>query len=467
MTQENYVNPPSFSTGDVLSASKLNALLTDLDTLAGWYWGPHYGTDQQQYDSTGTGTTVEGWAGWVVLTGDRLTFTMTNPTVGGVVVKVYFNDVQIGNLAGYGSAGTRTIALDIAANGWQMWTPYRIKFITVRPAGTGELDITNVYLTNSTIPNIAATIPAFADETVSDAADFNAIADGITTLAPLFMQPVAGCRGGEEYTVQGTNTGWTTVQSWAMQHRLNSIRASLFIQGPEQAGTVSARLKYNGVVVNGTEAWTVTRGTTPNNSLRVTDQLYTIPGSPVAGTFYTVEFQIRQSTGWLTGWHVSPRYVYEDSSVPGLADSDAARWAHGDYGAGVDGTPALVGMSNSLTKLNDVRAWTNVVQREPIDTFSFPWWPNYNRRVYHVRRWRWLAWKKHEWEPEPPHTDVPSATINWTYDGRTWQSYTLPELDGDEGGFYDFDTGPIVPGMIFYASGVQYAIQTPYPGYVS
>ena len=55
-----FLNPPSFQTGDVLSASKVNHLLTDIDTLYGWYYGPNYGIDQQQFDTTQTPATVEG-----------------------------------------------------------------------------------------------------------------------------------------------------------------------------------------------------------------------------------------------------------------------------------------------------------------------------------------------------------------------------------------------------------------------
>ena len=89
--------------------------------------------------------------------------------------------------------------------------------------------------------------------------------------------------------------------------------------------------------------------------------------------------------------------------------------------------------------------------------------PNYRRRFYHVRRWRWLAYKKHDWELQFGETDLPSATVNWTYDGVTWESYTLPDVE--DGGFYDLDMSPIEVGMTFYATGVRYAIQSPYPGY--
>ena len=59
----------------------------------------------------------------------------------------------------------------------------------------------------------------------------------------------------------------------------------------------------------------------------------------------------------------------------------------------------------------------------------------------------------------------PQPTIYWTYDGSTWNSKTLT---GDAGTdqFFDLDSSPIIVGMTFYVSGVTYAIQTPYPGYV-
>jgi hypothetical protein len=65
-----FLNPPTFSTGGVLSASKVNHMLTDIDTLYGWHYGPWYGCDQQQYDTTQLDSTVEGWAGWLILAGN-------------------------------------------------------------------------------------------------------------------------------------------------------------------------------------------------------------------------------------------------------------------------------------------------------------------------------------------------------------------------------------------------------------
>ena len=82
-----------------------------------------------------------------------------------------------------------------------------------------------------------------------------------------------------------------------------------------------------------------------------------------------------------------------------------------------------------------------------------------------VSRWRWLAYQPHNWPAEFGDSDVPQPTIYWTYDGSTWNSKTLT---GDAGTdqFFDLDSSPIIVGMTFYVSGVTYAIQTPYPGYV-
>ena len=469
-----FLFPPSFQTGGVLSASQLNHLLTDIDTLYGWHYGPWYGCDQLQYDTTQLASTVEGWAGWVVLTGDTLKVQLANFTAGvGLSAKVYFDGVQVGQPSGYTSAGVKTIALPIAANGWQQWTPYRVSVVTVRPQQTGELDVTNCYLVNSTTPS-AGTLPSFADTEMSDAADFNAIADGIRTVEPAFVQPVAGCRGGEEYITQGANTGWTTVASWKMQHRLDSIRVSLFVKGAMgnaqggSLGDVSARILYNSVAVNGAQ-W----DTSHHSYTRVTDELFTLPGGLTVGAFYDVALQIKQTVSWLTEWFVRPVHIYEDQNGLASGYNETTRWVHGDYAIGDSdpaGEPMLYDMSANLSGLSTAAGTSgavNVVQREPIDTFSFPYHLSADRRVYHVRRWRWLAYKKQPWYTEQGTNGLPATlepSINWTYDGITWDSYRLPELDGD-GGFYDLDSSPIVVGMTFYATGVQYAIQSPYPGY--
>lgn len=454
-----FLNPPTFATGDVLSASKVNSMLTDIDTLYGWHYGPWYGCDKQQYDSTGTGETVEGWAGWVILAGnDTLIVTLADFTPGtNVTAKVYFDGVQVGGGAGgYTTAGTKTITLPIGSNGWQPWTPYRVSVVTVRPSGTGELDVTNVYVKRSAVPT-PGTLPGFADEATSAASDFNAISDGIRLFEPAMVQPVAGCRGGEEYIVQGANTGWTTVQAWKVQHRLNGIRCSLFLQGPWTAGTISARILFNNTAVNGAE-WSVGA----MQSQRVTDEAFSVPGSPTIGTFYDVALQIKQSVGWLSGWFVRPDYVYQDQISLPAGYVQTLRWAHGDYAIGDSGGgPMLFDMSKNIGYLDNAITATgivNIVQREPIETAA-PYYLPEQRRFYHTRRWRWLAYKPQAWDAEGPE-----PAVNWTYDGKTWDSYQLPDLDG-EGSFYDLDSSPIAPGMLFYATGCTYAIQSPRPGY--
>lgn len=463
-----FLNPPSFQTGDVLSASKVNHMLTDIDTLYGWYYGPWYGCDRQQFRTTQAYQyTVEGWAGWLVLTGEILIVQLSNfVNPGGYLrAKVYFDGVLVGQPQGYTSAGVKTINLSaaITANGWQRWTPYRVSVVTEREhSDTGaSIDVENVYLKTSTVPSTGI-LPEFTDGDTSSAADFNAISDGIRTVEPTFAQPIAGCWGGVPYMTQGTNTGWTTVQSWRIQHRLNGIRASLFIQGAPGA-TISARLLYNSVSVTGA-LWEVAAGAGP---LRITDEINLIqPAAPTVGSFYNVEFQIRQSDGW-NDFAVTPLHIYEDQLGLPASYDETLRWEHGYYAIGDGGgTPGLSNLYRNLTLLDNNSTATgvvNVAQREPVDTLEFPKWLSADRRVYHARRWRWLAYKKQPWYTETGDDGLPFAlepSIHWTYDGKTWDSFTLPDLDG-EGGYYDLDTSPIAVGMTFYVTGIQYAIQTP------
>lgn len=445
-----FLNPPSFQTGDVLSASKVNHLLTDIDTLYGWYYGPNYG-----FDNAWAGTPPGGWGGWCILTGDTLVVQLSTFS-GGAIAKVYFDGTQIGVGTGYTSAGTYNIALPSGSEAWQPWQPYRVSITNTQPSGTGEFNVVRVFLKDSSIPS-SGTLPDFADGDTSSAADFNAISNGIRNVEPLVVQPVIGCRGGEGYGdafVGGSNSGWVIAQSWSIQHRVNALRCSLFIQGSWGPGTISARLRYNGVPVNGAE-WTVG----PLSSRRITDKVFALPTTPplAIGTFYNVDIQIRQDPAWQSGWHVSPAYVYEDQLGLPAGYYETLRWEHGDYAAGDSDNPGLFVMRENLNAIN-VNATAcgaiNVVQMEPIFT-SQPLVEPEARRFYHVRRWRWLAYNRQQWDASGPE-----ATVNWTYDGVTWDSYTLPDVE--DGGFYDLDSSPIVPGLLFYVSGVQYAIQTPY-----
>ena len=453
------LNPPVFQDGDVLSASKVNRQLSCIDTLYGWFFGPNYGCDELNRASN-----FESWAGWVILTGDRLVVTISDiDTSGGAYGVVTFDGVTVRDHIT--ANGTYTIALNIAANSWDYWKPYRVVVGVVRPGGfdIGSLQARNVYMKNSTVPS-AGTMPSFTDATTSSAADFNAVSDGITTLEPALMLPVAGVRGGEEVTTANTSTAWTAIRKWRLQHRVNGIRVSLAITGADQAGAISARVVYDGTAVNGAEWSAAQYGHTS-----VIDQVFSVPSGKNVGTFYEMQLQVKQSVGGMTGWNVRLDSLYEDQiSIPAGYD-ETTRWTHGDYAFGDSGgPPQLDTLSTNLRAISDLvglAGTVNIVQREPITSFSLPVLANYNRRVYHARRWRWLAYQPHNWPAEFGDSDVPQPTIYWTYDGSTWNSKTLP---GDAGTdqYFDMDSSPIIVGMTFYVSGVTYAIQSPYPGYV-
>ena len=96
----------------------------------------------------------ESWAGWVILTGDRLVVTISDiDTSGGAYGVVTFDGVTVRDHIT--ANGTYTIALNIAANSWDYWKPYRVVVGVVRPQATGSLQARNVYMKNSTIPNAA------------------------------------------------------------------------------------------------------------------------------------------------------------------------------------------------------------------------------------------------------------------------------------------------------------------------
>ena len=218
-----------------------------------------------------------------------------------------------------------------------------------------------------------------------------------------------------------------------MQHRANGVRVSLAITGADQAGTISARWSTTGQPLTG-----------PNGAPRSTatrplwigiqrpgwqDRRNVLRDATASQAIRRRHDRLERATDSL----------YEDQiSIPAGYD-ETTRWTHGDYAFGDSGgPPQLDTLSTNLRAISDPWAGRNSQHRTARADYphSPPVLANYNRRAYHARRWRWLAYRPHNWPAEFGDSDVPQPTIYWTYDGSTWNSKTLT---GDAGTDQFFD----------------------------
>ena len=139
---------------------------------------------------------------------------------------------------------------------------------------------------------------------------------------------------------------------------------------------------YDGTAVNGAE-WSATQ----YGYTSVVDRVFSVPAGKTVGTFYEMQLQVKQSVGGMTGWNVRLDSLYEDQITIPAGYDETTRWTHGDYAFGDSGgPPQLDTLSTNLRAISDLvglAGTVNIVQREPITSFSLPVLANYNRRVDH------------------------------------------------------------------------------------
>ena len=157
------------------------------------------------------------------------------------------------------------------------------------------------------------------------------------------------------------------------------------------------------------------------------DRVFSVPAGKTVGTFYEMQLQVKQSVGGMTGWNVRLDSLYHGKTrSPYRLATTKRPDGHTAIMRSVTAArpPQLDTLKNQPTRYQRPWGWpetVNIVQREPITSFSLPVLANYNRRVYHARRWRWLAYRPHNWPAEFGDSDVPQPTIYWTYDGSMEQ----------------------------------------------
>ena len=452
MTTIPYYTPlPEFQTDDILSATRLNQMLTNMDAV--------YGLDQRMSTPTtyGWNSTVDGenntwWRGWVAFHGDQLKIHVQEACV------VEFDATEKYQLHAvtFTSAGLKTITLPA---GYTEWDCYCIQI-------RNQLPPLYAYMTDSSAASIGS-MPAFTNGATSSAANLNAIIRATGTLAEQFNQPIpAGSRWSSNVE---DDPSWLNQQydhsiEVYMQHRHTRFQFYITAEASSGNGTLD------------TVAWHVcTSGDCSSGSgwhLLWSDEVPrlgfgTLPAfleGPVdiglpssiftVGNWYRMRFS--HSLNGDTQAHrdgVCRLYYYgEQRTNTANLWTAQTRWTAGDIAHGdADGPPQLVTMSDNLTWLNGRRNTTNMVMRQARQLRDES--PEARTETVFTRRiHRWLAYEN--------ATEEDTPTLYYTTDRlNVFASVTMPVSYTTV--YLDLDTTPVKAGMVFYVANCHYAIQVP------
>lgn len=460
-------NVQPFRTGDLLSASKLNAMLDEIDALAG--------LDEQRMLPVDSGADIEGCTvykrpmyNW--FRGERAIFWFANS---GDRLKVYVDGAEDAylwwnwdgvyppsSLSTHVLTGNTENTIAVATSELYPYQPVRV--LVTRVTGENNLWVRYIYLTDSNAPTIAS-LPAFTNGTASSAANMNAILSAIEAGAANLQQPIP-CQYSQDDRV-GSRNGYIGY----VRHTHSRFQADVTVTTQGFTEGEFAFLNLDGVNV---WAWTPSAGNYSYDSQRDGLIDVAVPASVSPGDWYEVHFEyVRagQAPPSNTGAeHEQHMQLWSYGEVPddalGFHDL-TTRWEHGDTVNGSAGSqPRLDAVTNVLNSIGTRLRWINQPCREAsttitdvgqmacsgdqlIDSMSA-------HRVY-----RWLAYENF------PKQDgrLANAQIQWFTAGRNLQSYTLPAVNVPS--FFDLESTPIKPGMWFRLSGVLFGIQTPLPGF--
>lgn len=457
-----YLTLPEFQTGDLVSASRLNLMLDNLDICIG--------LDEQRIIPFDAGANISScttyprpafatWDGiqteyWIAHNGDRLWVWhnhLQDPGVGQAATLYY----------DYGGDNQQSFAIPASATDtptkcvlstatFARYEPIKIR---IEQVGGGDSDLFPRYIwqTDSNAPNIeTGTLPAFGDGTTSSAADFNRILSDTAKAYTSFNQPIpmTYMLGGSEQTPDGQQVGNRSGFVGWVQHRHDRFFADMTVTG--MAADDMFWWKYNDVMF-----WASTAGISSYDG-QINEAL---PAPLVEGNWYKVEFGYTRTT---ENEQRVKLWAFGETPENALSSYDGnTRWTHGDTANGDSGDPALFDMVKALDHLDTHLRYTNVPCRqagqfihgegidpcgggEELDAF-------WGYRVH-----RWLAYQN---ATKSNGSGWYTATLQWFTAGRNLQSYTLPTVSSPTS--IDLESTPIKPGMWFKLTGAWFGIQIP------
>lgn len=453
MTAIPYYTPvPAFYNDDVLSSTKLNQILTNLDAI--------YGLDQRMSIGSTYGLTTSqatgnnDWVGWVAFHGDRLVINLQAPG------RVHFDGPTLTKqeyfYRDYSTAGVKII--QIPDNGYHDYEVYRIS----QSFSDTILPPFYAYMTNSNAAAIG-TPPAFTNGVVSDADDFNDILIASDTLAEQFNQPVVS----GSYWTNDQSIGWLndqdyhSIKFWA-QHRHPQFEFYLTATSSSAAsGTQNDVLVW---LANNQQFWSRTLAWGENWN----------PGTPqvvehpvlealTVGNWYQFEYRHNMYEGSHDNG-VSKLYWYGERQATGASGFAYYTWRRlkrWEVGGVVNGdagtTPVLDTMNINLAYLDGRRYSTNQVMRQSRQIRDDPLNDSRTERTFSRRVHRWLAYEN------ATEDDTPTLFYTTTRPNVLASVTLTPSLTTV---YIDLDTTPVKNGMVFYVDNCNYAIQVPEPGIV-
>lgn len=473
-----YTSLPAFQDNDIVSASRLNQVADNLDICAGMecvHLAP-YDSGADSLTNGGCWTRDNGYPGfagkrldlWIAHNGDQIK--VYHGGVGTPTNAQLWYDYEGANQQGpyvVAPSAERTITINAAP--FYQFQPVRLRIQQNDINSAPSLYLRYLYQTDSNRPT-SISVPAFANGTTSNAADFNAILSGTEQAYNSFNQPVPAF-GHMPYvprwipSVDGGAKGGLV--AW-VQHRHSNLYFDAVLQGPTSTGPDDyAYLRYNDQTI-----WQITlsnngTGTGPKNpgngkyrswdgqiSIDLAGQGLTL----TSGTWYKVEFYYHRLPDADRGqnaavWAIGERQDNYMLSAP-------LRWQHGSIVNGDTDNPKLRDFTTTLSTLSSKLRWYNAACRGASSRMVPDWSDNEvvdQFGTYRVHRW--LAYENFALVPG----ERANAQIQWrTGTGRTLQSYSLPTAETPS--FFDLDSTPVKSGMYMRISGVKFAIQVPQPG---
>lgn len=424
-----YVPVPAFQTGDILSATKLNQMTTNLDYVYGMDRRPEVGMLTRWWNQD-----ARIWYGWTAYGGeDQLKIYVSLSGTG--TCYVVWDDLGYTHAFStlVTTSGLKTITLPTAQN-YQVNQVYRVKVVHGIPLYG--------YLTSSYLGSIGA-MPTFTNGNVSAAADFNNTSLAIDALRKAHDRPFVAQRSYGNNAINPSVADRGTIAVW-MQYRHPVFK--WLASHSHGSSNRTERLEWS-VVKSGNEyvIWTYDlRGSDLPLQIRQADM--TSIGLTV-GSWYAFTFthQDADPPNGISG----SSSVYWFGQEPEAANASWTAFAPWTYGTVVNGdagaSPLLATFSDNLTWLDTRSRWNSMIQTEGKPAEQW-----FTRRIK-----RWLAYEN--------ATDEQRVAVRWGENsGIPNQGYELPDAYGTTA-YLDMDQSPIRTGQIFYVANSKYAIQVDDP----